>query len=56
MSQKNKAQVVILSLIITLWILGTGIWWFASRSGANLPNPSLQTPSLPNAPTPKPPR
>lgn len=56
MSQKNKTPAVILSLLITIAIVGTGIWWFANRSGANTPTPSQpQTPNLPNAPTPKPP-
>jgi uncharacterized membrane protein YfbV (UPF0208 family) len=56
MSKKNQAPAVILSLLVTIAIVGIGIWWLASRSGANLSTPAPQTPSLPNAPTPKPPR
>jgi phosphate transport system substrate-binding protein len=56
MSQKNQAPAVILSLLITIALVGIGMWWLASRSGANLPIPVPQTSSLPNAPTPKPPR
>lgn len=55
MSPKNKAQIVILSLLITIAIVGAGIWWFASRSGANTQTPAPPTRTLPNAPTPKPP-
>ena len=54
MSQKNKASVVILSLMMTIAIVGTGIWWFASRSGRNVPTPPPPIRTLPNAPTPKP--
>jgi uncharacterized membrane protein YfbV (UPF0208 family) len=56
MSQKNQAPAVILSLLFTIAIVGIGMWWLASRSGANLPTLAPQTPSLPNAPTPKPQR
>jgi len=54
MSQKNQAPVVILSLLMTIAIVGTGIWWFTSRTGANIPTPPPPTRTLPNAPTPKP--
>jgi len=54
MSQKNKTPVVILSLLITIALVGAAIWWLAGRSGANLPVSSPQTPNLPYAPTPKP--
>ncbi|MEG3900113.1 hypothetical protein QT989_31290 [Microcoleus sp. SVA1_B6] len=56
MSQKNKTPVVILSLLITIALVGAGIWWLTGRSGANLPVSSPQTPNLPYAPTPKPPQ
>ncbi|MCY7384811.1 MAG: hypothetical protein LH628_19960 [Microcoleus sp. CAN_BIN18] len=55
MSQKDKAPVFILSLMMTIAIVGAGIWWFASRSGANIQTPAPPTRTLPNAPTPKPP-
>lgn len=55
MSQKNKAPVFMLSLMMTIAIVGTGIWWFASRSGAKIQTPPPPTRTLPNAPTPKPP-
>ncbi|MEZ2239507.1 MAG: hypothetical protein ACBR20_18835 [Microcoleus sp.] len=52
--QKNKTPVVILSLLMTIAILGTAIWWF-TRSSVNLPTPSPPPRTLPKAPTPKPP-
>jgi len=54
MSPKNKAPAVILSLLITIALVGAGIWWLTARSGANLPVSSPQTPNLPYAPMPKP--
>ncbi|MEK0178266.1 hypothetical protein [Microcoleus anatoxicus] len=54
MSQKNKTSVVILSLMMTIAIVGIGIWWFTSRTGANIQTPPPPTRTLPNAPTPKP--
>ncbi|MFM9264740.1 hypothetical protein [Tychonema sp. BBK16] len=54
MSQKNKTPVVILSLMMTIAIVGTFLWWFASRSSINLPTPPSPTRTLPKAPTPKP--
>ncbi|MEG4286691.1 hypothetical protein QUB68_26515 [Microcoleus sp. A006_D1] len=54
MSQKNQAPVVILSLLITIALVGAGIWWLAGRSRANLPVSPTQSPNLPYAPTSKP--
>ncbi|MEG3844403.1 hypothetical protein [Microcoleus sp. herbarium14] len=54
MSQKNKAPVVILSLLITIALVGAGIWWLTGRRSPNPPVSSPQTPNLPYAPTPKP--
>lgn len=33
MSQKNESTVLVLALLITLSLLGTGIWWFTSAGG-----------------------
>jgi len=52
--QKNKTPVVILSLLMTIAIVGIAIGWF-TRSSVNLPTPSPPTRTLPKAPTPKPP-
>jgi branched-chain amino acid transport system substrate-binding protein len=35
MSQKNETAVLVLSLLITLGLVGGGIWWLANRSGKN---------------------
>jgi phosphate transport system substrate-binding protein len=36
MSQKNDTPVLILSLLITIALLGGGFWWFSRRAGFNL--------------------
>ena len=36
MSQKNETTVLVLALLITLGLVGAGVWWFTSRSGLNL--------------------
>lgn len=36
MSQKDETPALILSLLITLGVLGGGIWWFTQRTGTNL--------------------
>jgi phosphate transport system substrate-binding protein len=36
MSQKNETTVLALALLITLSLVGAGVWWFTSRSGLNL--------------------
>ncbi|MEG4456346.1 ABC transporter substrate-binding protein [Microcoleus sp. N9_A1] len=33
MSQKNETAVLVLSLLITIGLAGTGIWWLTSRGG-----------------------
>ena len=43
MSQKNETTVLVLALAITAGLLGTGFWWFTSRSG-------IKTGSSPNQP------
>ncbi|MBD2042301.1 PstS family phosphate ABC transporter substrate-binding protein [Microcoleus sp. FACHB-672] len=35
MSQKNETAVLILSLLITVGLVGAGLWWFLQRSGTN---------------------
>jgi branched-chain amino acid transport system substrate-binding protein len=36
MSQKNETAVLVLSLLITIGLAGTGIWWLTNRSGMNV--------------------
>ncbi|MBD1936553.1 PstS family phosphate ABC transporter substrate-binding protein [Microcoleus sp. FACHB-68] len=36
MAQKNETAVLILSLLITVGLVGAGLWWFLQRSGTNL--------------------
>jgi branched-chain amino acid transport system substrate-binding protein len=47
MSQKNDTPALILSLLVTLALLGGGLWWFANRFGTGQPSssPSQTTPS-----------
>ncbi len=35
MSQKNETAILILSLVITVGLVGAGLWWFLQRSGTN---------------------
>ncbi|WP_373537101.1 ABC transporter substrate-binding protein [Microcoleus sp.] len=42
MSQKNETAVLALSLLITIGLAGTGIWWLTSRGGINLGGSSPQ--------------
>lgn len=54
MAQKNETPVLILSLLITLGLLGAGVWWFASRFnlGTVLPaqSPTAVTPPAGGSP------
>ncbi|MBP5975163.1 substrate-binding domain-containing protein [Brasilonema sp. CT11] len=36
MSQKNETIVLVLALLLTLGLIGGGVWWFMKRSGINL--------------------
>lgn len=36
MSSKNETTVLVLALLITLGLVGGGVWWFTKRSGINL--------------------
>ena len=36
MSQKNDTTVLFLSLVVTLALVATGLWWFTNRSGIKL--------------------
>jgi branched-chain amino acid transport system substrate-binding protein len=36
MSQKNETAVLVLSLLITIGLVGAGIWWLTNRSGMNI--------------------
>jgi branched-chain amino acid transport system substrate-binding protein len=47
MSQKNDTPALILSLVVTLALLGGGVWWLLNRFGGNVPNPSTVTTSAP---------
>ncbi|NJO41647.1 MAG: PstS family phosphate ABC transporter substrate-binding protein [Cyanobacteria bacterium RU_5_0] len=49
MSQKNEAPVLILSLLITLSLIGVVVWWLLQRSQIQIPNdPNLPTQSPAN--------
>ncbi len=36
MSQKNETVVLVLSLLVTVALVATGLWWFTNRGGINL--------------------
>ncbi|MBE9129023.1 MULTISPECIES: phosphate ABC transporter substrate-binding protein [unclassified Coleofasciculus] len=36
MSQKNETTVLVLALLITLGVVGVGVWWLTRKSGFNL--------------------
>ncbi len=36
MSQKNETPILIVALLITVGLVGGGLWWFAQKSGINL--------------------
>ena len=48
MSQKNETAVLVLSLLITLGLVGGGIWWLANRSGTNFGSLSPENQALSN--------
>jgi len=48
MSQKNETAVLILSLLITLGLVGAGIWWLTNRSGTNFKGLSPDNQALSN--------
>jgi phosphate transport system substrate-binding protein len=43
MAQKNETTTLVLTLLITLGLVGGGFWWFTQRSGAGLGNLSNRT-------------
>lgn len=49
MSQKNETPVLVLSLLITLGLVGAGAWWFTSRLDMGNILPSTQTNGSPNS-------
>ena len=48
MSQKNDTPALILSLLVTLALIGGGLWWFANRFGGQS-SATRPTQTLPNA-------
>ncbi|MDX2216122.1 MAG: substrate-binding domain-containing protein [Oculatellaceae cyanobacterium bins.114] len=49
MAQKNETPVLILALLITVSLIGAGVWWFTRQSGFNLGSfaqPNSSTPSV----------
>ncbi|MBE9184247.1 amino acid ABC transporter substrate-binding protein [Microcoleus sp. LEGE 07076] len=50
MSKKNETAVLVLSLLITIGLAGTGIWWLTSRSGINLGGSSPQNQTFSKSP------
>ena len=49
MSQKNDTPVLILSLLVTLALIGGGFWWFANRFGSGQPSATNPGQTAPNA-------
>lgn len=49
MSQKNDTPALILSLLVTLALIGGGLWWFANRFGAGQSSANSPTQTIPNA-------
>ncbi|MDZ8184313.1 MAG: ABC transporter substrate-binding protein [Nostoc sp. ChiSLP02] len=47
MSQKNETIVLVLSLLLTVGIVGAGIWWF-TQNGVNIKNITPKTPEPAN--------
>lgn len=55
MSQKNETKVLILSLLITLGLLGGGAWWFLNKRGIKIsPQPTPNSTVSPPDSTPSP--
>ncbi|MBA2748188.1 MAG: phosphate ABC transporter substrate-binding protein, partial [Tatlockia sp.] len=56
MSQKNETPVLIVALLITVGIVGGGLWWFTQKSGINFSGGLNNSPSpTNNAPDSTPP-
>ncbi len=56
MSQKNETPVLIVALLITVGLVGGGVWWFMQKSGINLSQVISNSPSpTNNQPDPTPP-
>ena len=51
MSQKNETAVLVLSLLITIGLVGAGIWWLTSRGGINLGGSSPPNQTFSKSPT-----
>ena len=47
MSQKNETTVLFLTLLITVGLIGAGIWWFTRRSGINISDSAQQGQNTP---------
>ena len=52
MSQKNETTVLVLALLITLGLVGGGVWWFTSHSGAKTTDLSTTQNGNSNSPSP----
>ncbi len=48
MSQKNETPVLIFALLITVGLVGGGLWWFTQKSGINLSQVITNSPSPTN--------
>lgn len=49
MSQKNETPVLIVALLITVGLVGGGLWWFTQKSGINLDRVISKSPSPTNS-------
>lgn len=48
MSQKNETPILIFALLITVGLVGGGLWWFTQKSGINLSQVTNNSPSPTN--------
>ncbi|MEG3857992.1 ABC transporter substrate-binding protein [Microcoleus sp. herbarium12] len=51
MSQKNETALLVLSLLITIGLVGTGIWWLTSRGGITSGGLSPENQTVSKSPT-----
>ncbi|MCC5616474.1 ABC transporter substrate-binding protein [Nostoc sp. CHAB 5836] len=51
MSQKNETKVLALALLLTVGIVGAGVWWFTNNSGVKIVNSITQNPETVSNPS-----
>lgn len=50
MSQKNETVTLIIALLITIALVGSGVWWFTKRSGIKIGSSDKPSPNSTNQP------